>query len=120
MRAFYVTTMTQQGQPELTLLRRTGQAAHAARGGDHTIAPLTFRRKGASINQGHDEAQDLTNQLSQLAPTGLLTRTRISGIIGPACRVGPAGLHEELRKTVPVARRNPFFTTFEQLELKIH
>ena len=47
--------------------RRTGQAAHAARGGDHTIAPLTFRRKGASINQGHDEAQDLTNQLSQFA-----------------------------------------------------
>ena len=59
--------MTQQGQPELTLLRRTGQAAHAARGGGHTLAPVTFRRKGASINQGHDEAQDLTNQLSQFA-----------------------------------------------------
>jgi len=46
-------------------------------------------------------------------PPGLLTRTRISGVIGPACRVGPVGWRCE---NDFCGSQKVFFTTFEQLE----
>ena len=48
---------------------------------------------------------------------GLLTRTRISGVTGPACRVGPVGWHCTKRcENGFCGSQKVFFTTFEQLE----